>query len=45
MCVSVCLWASKADAKRAAKLPAHKLAVQHAKDFYEWFEVKTYGGY
>jgi hypothetical protein len=41
---SVCVWESEADAKRAARLPAHRRAVRHASEFYEHFSLTTYGG-
>jgi len=40
---SVCIWRSKADAKRAATLPHHLEAVRHAHTFYEWHTIQTYG--
>lgn len=40
---SVCIWRSKADAKRAATLPHHLEAVRHAHMFYEWHSIQTYG--
>jgi quinol monooxygenase YgiN len=40
---SVCVWHTKADAKRASTLPNHTLAASHASDFYEWWKISTYG--
>ena len=40
---SVCIWRSRADAKRAATLPHHMEAVRHAHIFYEWHTIQTYG--
>ena len=41
---SVCVWETEEDARRAARLPAHRRAVQHASEFYEEFAITTYGG-
>jgi heme-degrading monooxygenase HmoA len=41
---SVCVWETEEDAKRAARLPAHQRAVQHASAFYDQFSITTYGG-
>lgn len=39
---SVCVWETKAHAKAAAALPAHREAVKHASAFYESFDICTY---
>lgn len=40
--LATCIWSSRADARKASALPMHRLAVEHAKKAYGWFELERY---
>lgn len=40
--LATCIWSSRGDARKASKLPMHRLAVEHARKAYAWFELERY---
>jgi heme-degrading monooxygenase HmoA len=42
LCLSLCLWNSREQARAAAKLPAHQMAVALVRESYQFYRVETY---
>ena len=40
--LATCVWSSRDDARIASRLPMHRLAVEHARKAYAWFELERY---